>query len=175
VLTPGGVPPWVPVTRQELLARDERLAQAEVDRLTGLMREVDASVETYRADMEKQISQERDPAMKAQLRTAMESNAAMLTSSNAEARKQYEGLLAGVQTKLAAVRAERGKLSAIELAEQARLDGTPLVKTNPALSGGKGRVNLIVVNALANERARQAPLENAVRAIDFPALRALLR
>jgi hypothetical protein len=175
VLTPDGVPPWVPVTRAEMLERDERLARAEVARINDLLSELDTSVESYRADMRKQIEQERDPAIKAQLRAAMESNAAMLVSGNAEAREQYEGLLAGAEAKLEAVRGEGANLSDADRATQARLDGTPLVKTNPALAGGKRRVNLIVVNALANDRSRQAPLEGAVRAIDYPALRVLLR
>jgi hypothetical protein len=48
-------------------------------------------------------------------------------------------------------------------------------KTNPALAGGRRRVDLIVFNAAANERSRQAPLEAAVRAADFAALREMLR
>jgi hypothetical protein len=77
----------------------------------------------------------RGSAIKAQLRQAMEENAAMLAAGERRGGKQYDVLLAAARR----------------------------------------RVNLIVVNAFANDRARQAPLEAAVRAVDFAALRALLR
>ena len=99
----------------------------------------------------------------------------MLESGNAAAREQYGELLRAAQAKLDALRAERAKLSPAQLAEQARVDGTALVEINPALAGGRGRVNLIVVNSFANDEAMKEPLDGAVRAVDYEALRSLLR
>jgi hypothetical protein len=175
VLTPERVPAWLPVTNEDLLAYRERQARSRIEGLERQIAQLQSSVETYRADMQQQIAQERDPAIKAQLRKAMEDNTEMLRSGNAEAQQQYDDLLRSARAELEAVGAEREQSSPSQLEAPGRLDGTPLVKLNPALSGRKGRVNLIVVNAFANDQAMWEPLAKAVRAVDYPALRDLLR
>lgn len=174
VLTRGRRPAWIPVTTDEWLAYRDRRAAARVGELTRDMATQQASVEQYRADMERQIQQAPDAATKAKLRTAMEEQTAALRSATAGALTELTRLAGEADRALQAVRDERARLSASQLAAQARVEGAPLVKINPALAGGSTRVTLIVVLAVANDRAMDVPLQQAVREMDYAALRALI-
>jgi hypothetical protein len=169
------VPAWVPVTITEWLAYREREAVTKVEDLTRQLSEVESSVERYQADMARQIAQAPDAVQKAELRRAMDENTATLRAATAQGRTELTRLLREAEAALQGVRDERARLSPAQLAEQARLDRTPLVKVNPALQGGSGRVTLIVVHAAPNRREMGEPLEQAVREMDYAALRQLLR
>jgi hypothetical protein len=174
VLAPGRAPAWVPVTTAEWLSFREREAAASVERLTKELTEQRSAVERYRADMEREIAQARDEATRTQLRKAMEENSAMLRQSAAAGIADLERRHQEAVGALQRVRDERTRLSPAQLDAQALVNRTPLVKVNPALAGGSRRVNLIVVHAVANDRAMDAPLKQAVREMDFSALRTLL-
>jgi hypothetical protein len=174
VLTPGRRPAWVPVTVAEWLDYRERVAAAKVDELTAELGKQKSSVERYRTDMERQIAQAPDAATKAQLRSAMDENARILQASTAAAIGEFTKLLKEAEAVRQNVRDERARLAAPARDQQVRVDGVPLVKINPALAGGTKPVNLIVVHAVPNDRTMDAPLKQAVRAMDFSALRALI-
>lgn len=174
VLTSGRRPAWVPVRVAEWLDYRERAAAQKVDAIAVELAGQQSAVERYRTDMERQIAQAPDATTRAQLRKAMEENAAMLQASSATAVADATRLRREADAALQAVRDERARASPADLGQQARQDRVPLVKVNPALAGGARPVNLIVVQAVANDRAMAAPLAEAVRAMDFSVLRSLL-
>lgn len=174
VLTPDRRPAWVPVTVADWLDFRERAARRKVGEVSAELDKQKAAVERYRADMERQIAQAPDASTKTQLRKAMEENAAALQAASVGATTELTRLLKDAEAGLQGVRDERSRSSAAQLGEQARVDRVPLVKVNPALAGRSRPVNLIVVHAVANDRAMDTPLKQAVQEMDFAALRALL-
>lgn len=175
VLTRGRTAPWVPVTTAEWFDFRERDARKKIDALVQQLAALDASVERYKADMAQQIAQAPDATEKARLRKAMDENAATLQAGNAQGRQELTRLQREAEAELRAIRDERSRLTPEQLGAQARAGQTPLVKLNPMLGGAPRRVNLVVVRAVANARAMAGPLEQAVREIDYAALRALLQ
>jgi len=175
VLTRNRAAPWVPVRHAELLDFREREARRTIDGLVEQLAGLDASVERYKADMAQQIAQALDATEKARLRKAMDENVATLQAGNAQGRQELTRLQREAETALRAIRDERSRRTPEQLSAPARAGQTPLVKLNPALGEAPQRVNLIVVRAVANAREMAAPLEQAVRDIDYAALRTLLQ
>ncbi len=65
-----------------------------------------------------------------------------------------------------------------DLATGGTLDRGKIVRLNPALSQGENptrRIQLIVVNVFANDQSLWDELAQALREVDYPALRRLLR
>lgn len=196
ILTPDHISPWVPVTAEEYLRFKEREAQKELAELEKTLFET-MNPEDNSQDTEAMLREmeKTDPAQAKELRKMIEENKKVLEASIAESvpviqqqieeKRQYLAdlnvYLAGLSPK------ERSVQAALEtnwgegrygLAPAGTVGRGKLVKLNPALNQGDKptrRIQIIVIQPFANDEALRDAMTLALRDVDYPALRRLIR
>ncbi|MCG3157282.1 MAG: hypothetical protein DKINENOH_03914 [bacterium] len=192
VLTPNRQPPWVPITVAEYLQfktqeAEKRLAELETT-LTEISKPFAPTPESLELIAE---FRKTDPAQAEQLQQTIAETRRIWEENSIAGRKQYGELIQEQQKLIAEIAAYRSNLTTAERGAPARLgdgrfdlaaggtlDRGKIVRLNPALSQGENptrRIQLIVVNVFANDQTLWDELAQALREVDYPALRRLLR
>jgi len=196
ILTPDHIAPWVPVTVEEYIRFKEREGQKELAELEKTLFETmnpeDNSQETEAMLREMEKS---DPAQAKELRKMIEENKKALEASIAESLPLLQQQIEEKRQYLADLNAYLAALSPKERSAQAALEtnwgegryglapgGTTgrgkLVKLNPALNQGDKparRIQIIVIQPYANDDTLWDAMTLALRDVDYPALRRLIR
>ncbi len=196
ILTPERLSPWVPVTVEEYLRFKEREAQKELAKmektLSEMMNPEDTSEE---AEAMLREFEKTDPAQAKELRKMIEENKKALEASIAEGLPEVRRQIEEKRRYLLDLNDYLAKLSPRERSVPAILEASSgedrygiappgsagrgkLVKLNPALNQGDKatrRIQLIVVQPFANDRSLGEPMTRALRDVDYPALRRLIR
>lgn len=192
VLTPNQLPPWIPVTVEEYLQFKEREEQKKLADLEKTLAEVLETGERLKESMAGIAELKKtDPALAAQMQKTMENERARWEKEKPEVEKQYQKLLQEQRQELSALGAFKSALSPAErnaqthlgdgrfgLAQGGTQDRGAIVRLNPALRQGEKptrRIQLIVVKPFANDESLWDDLGQAMRDVDYAALRQLLQ
>ncbi len=192
VLTPNRQPPWVPITVAEYLQFKTEEAEQRLAGLEATLAEISRPFAPTPESLELLAAfRNTDPAQAEQLQQTIDETRRIWEENASAGRKQYAELIQEQQKLIAEIAAYRSNLTAAERSAAARLgDGRfdlaaggtlergKIVRLNPALSQGENlsrRIQLIVVNVFANDQSLWDELAQALREVDYPALRRLLR
>lgn len=192
VLTPNGLPAWVPLTNEAYLHFKENEAQQKLEDLENALTEAMQTGERLQQSMAG-IAELRktDAALAEQLQKTIAAEQARWENEKPEVEKQHQQWIAQEREALSALQTFQASLSLAERNEQAHLgngrfglarggtqDRGGLVRLNPGLSQGENkgrRIQLIVVQPFANDASLWDELGQAMREVDYAALRQLLQ
>jgi hypothetical protein len=188
ILTAGDRAPWVPVTLAEHLAFQERemlrRRESAGDEGEPMTLDEKAVSEMYATLLK------TNRAAAEEYRKSMEVMRATMKTAGADAQQRIADVMASIEDELRALRAFREARSGGELAAQARWGGGPfgqpqdgqasaaLVKADANFAWDRrdqNRVQMITVRLAAPRREYLPELTQALHALDFAALRALIR
>jgi len=192
VLTPNRLPPWVPISVAEYLQFKAQEQEKKLAELETTLAEISKPFAPTPESLELLAAlRKTDPAQAEQLQQTIDETRKIWEENSIAGRKQYGELIQEQQKLIAEIAAYRSDLTAAERGAPARLgdgrfdlaaggtrDRGKIVRLNPALGQGGNptrRIQLIVVNVFANDPSLWDELAQALREVDYPALRRLLR
>lgn len=192
VLTPNRQPPWVPITVAEYLQFKTQEAERGLVELETKLTEISKPFAPTPESLELLAEfKKTDPAQAEQLQQTIAETRRIWEENSIAGRERYGELIQKQQKLIAEIAAYRSNLTDAERGAPVRLgdgrfdlaaggtrDRGRIVRCNPALSQGENptrRIQLIVVSVFANDQSLWDELVQALREVDYPALRQLLR